>query len=263
MAQFKAVGVLLRDPHQSFPLAFLKAAFDGEGGTIHLLNDGAPGVPLDLIIAMGGDGTVLKALDLDLDCPVLAINFGTVGFLTAGDRSELEALVQRLLRGDYLVSERILLRCEFPGGARNVVNELVLRSSWRMINVEVSVDGARIRTIRGDGVIVGTPTGSTGYLLSTGGPIVMPGAECMVLDGINEYNFTSRALVLPARTHVRLFLPSLLPGQQVWVYIDGEDRAALGAGQEVNISLAPRRARLIFFDPHYFFRNLSSRLYWN
>ncbi|HKJ00601.1 MAG TPA: NAD(+)/NADH kinase [bacterium] len=263
MADFKAVGVLLRDPHQNFPLEFLKTAFDGHGGTIYLLNEQIPAEPLDLIIAMGGDGTVLKALDLDLDCPVLAINFGTVGFLTAGDRADLEGLIRRLLRGDYLVSERILLQCEFPGGVANVVNEVVLRSNWRMINVEVSVDGAKIRTIRADGVIVGTPTGSTGYLLSTGGPIVMPGAECFVLDGINEYNFTSRPLVLPAIAHILLFLPELLPGQEVWIYIDGEERAPLNAGQQVHLSIAPRRARLIFFDPHYFFHNLSSRLSWN
>ena len=262
MARFKAVGVLLRDPHQTFPLDFLTRAFNGAGGTIHLLNESVP-KRLDLIIAMGGDGTVLKALDLDLDCPVLAINFGTVGFLTAGDRTELETLVQRLLRDDYIVSERILLRCEFPGGAANVVNEVVLRSNWRMINMEVSVDGAKIRTIRGDGLIVGTPTGSTGYLLSTGSPIVMPDAECFVLDGINEYNFTSRPLILPARSRIRLYLPELLPGQTVTLYVDGTEKADIPLRAEVNLSLSTRRARLIFFDKNYFFHNLSSRLSWN
>jgi NAD+ kinase len=263
MARFKAVGVLLRDPHQSFPLDYLQSAFNGAGATIHLLTEGIPREGLDLIIAMGGDGTVLKALDLDLDCPVLAINYGTVGFLTAGDRTELEALVQRVLKGDFLVSERILLRCEYAGGAANVVNEAVLRSNWRMINVEVSVDGAKIRTIRADGVIVGTPTGSTGYLLSTGGPIVMPDAQCFVLDGINEYNFTSRALILPASAHLNLHLPAVLPEQSVALYIDGAEVAPLLPGQDVRLSLAQRRARLIFFESNYFFRNLSSRLFWN
>lgn len=262
MAKFKAVGVLLRDPDLSFPQQYLESAFNGAGARIHRLDEGPPPESLDLIIAMGGDGTVLKALDLDLDCPVLAINYGTVGFLTAGDRTELEQLVERLLAGDYVVSERILLRCEYPGGAANVVNEAVLHSNWRMFNTEVSVDGAKIRTIRGDGVIVGTPTGSTGYLLSTGGPIVMPGAECFVLDGINEYNFTSRPLILSARTRMRLLVPSVLPDQEVWLYVDGNAKVRLQTGDEVNLSLASRRARLIFFDPHYFFRNLSSRLSW-
>ena len=263
MARFKSVGVLLRDPEQSFPLEYLRAAFNGAGGTLHLLNEGAPPGPLDLIIAMGGDGTVLKALDLDLDCPVLAINYGTVGFLTAGDRTDLESLMERLLANDYILSERLQLYCEYPGGAANVINEVVLRSSWRMINVEVSVDGAKIRTIRGDGVIVGTPTGSTGYLVSTGGPIIMPDAQCFVLDGINEYNFTSRALILPASSHILLRLPALLPGQEAHIYIDGEHTAPLEAGAEIRLSRSERRSQLIFFDKDYFFRNLSSRLSWN
>jgi NAD+ kinase len=263
MARFKSVGVLLREGGQSFPLEFLQSAFNGDGSTIHLLNEGPLPGRLDLIIAMGGDGTVLKALDLDLDCPVLAINYGTVGFLTAGDRTELEGLVRRLLGGDYLVSERILMRCEYPGGAANVVNEIVLRSNWRMINVEVSVDDARIRTIRADGVIVGTPTGSTGYLLSTGSPIVMPDAEIFVLDGLNEYNFTSRPLILPASAHIHLRLPSVLPEQEVGIYVDGNMKATLPPGGQIHLSRAQRRARLIFFDKDYFFRNLSSRLSWN
>ena len=156
-----------------------------------------------------------------------------------------------------------MLRCEYPGGEANVVNEVVLHSNWRMVNIDVSVDGAKIRTIRGDGVIVGTPTGSTGYLLSTGGPIIMPDAECFVLDGINEYNFTSRALILPARTRLHLSLHELLPEQALTLYIDGSETAVIEPGSQISLSLAPRRVRLIFFDQAYFFNNLSSRLSWN
>jgi NAD+ kinase len=263
MIDLKAVGILLRDPKQAYPLEYLKNVFERIGSRIHLLNHALPKEKLDLIIAMGGDGTVLKALDLNPDCPVLAINYGTVGFLTAGDRTDLESLMERLLANDYILSERLQLYCEYPGGAANVINEVVLRSSWRMINVEVSVDGAKIRTIRGDGVIVGTPTGSTGYLVSTGGPIIMPDAQCFVLDGINEYNFTSRALILPASSHILLRLPALLPGQEAHIYIDGELIAPLKPGGEIRLSRSERRSQLIYFDKDYFFRNLSSRLSWN
>ncbi len=144
-----------------------------------------------------------------------------------------------------------------------MINEVVLRSSWRMINVDVFVNGAKIRTIRGDGVIAGTPTGSTGYLLSTGAPIVMPNVRCFMLDGINEYNFTSRALILPADAHIRLTLVSGLPEQEVYMYIDGNKIKAVEPGEEVHLSLSERTARLIFFDRNYFFHNLSSRLSWN
>lgn len=262
MLELKSVGILLRDADQSFPLEFLKSVLKRVGGTMHLINQSLPADKLDLIIAMGGDGTVLKALDMNPECPVLAINYGSVGFLTAGDRTQLADLVSRLLDDDYLVSERILLHCEYPGGSATVINEVVLRSSWRMINVDVSVDGAKIRTIRGDGVIVGTPTGSTGYLLSVGGPIVMPDAQCFVLDGINEYNFTSRALILPASAEIHLRLATLLPEQEAYVYIDGSQASQVAAGAEIHLSRSPRRAKLIFFERDYFFRNLSSRLSW-
>ncbi|MDH4249216.1 MAG: NAD(+)/NADH kinase, partial [Deltaproteobacteria bacterium] len=179
----KNVGVLLRDNHQKFPLEYLQQVFGRVGAAVHVLNAGPPGQPLELILAMGGDGTVLRALDLEFECPVLGINYGTVGFLTAGDRDDLEHLVRRLLNQDFFISERMLLRCTWKDRSINVVNEVVLRAQWRMVNIDVMVDDTKIRTIRGDGVIVGTPTGSTGYLLSTGSPIVMPDAQCFVVDG--------------------------------------------------------------------------------
>lgn len=263
MIELKSVGILLRDPDQEIPLDYLKKVFEKVGSTLHILNHVLPREKLDLIIALGGDGTVLKAMDLKPDCPVLAVNFGTVGFLTAGDRSELEAMVDKLLEGKFQISERIQLFCEYPGGSANVVNEVVLRTSWRMINVDVWVDNAKIRTIRGDGVIVGTPTGSTGYLLSTGGPIVMPGARCFVLDGLNEYNFTSRALILPDTARINLRLSEMLPDQEAYLYVDGMKTARVESGAELEISRSNRVAQLIFFEDDYFFRNLSSRLDWN
>ena len=104
MIELKSVGILLRDPNENQPLDYLKKVFKKVGSKLHLLNHVLPGEKLDLIIALGGDGTVLKALDLNPDCPVLAVNFGSVGFLTAGDRTELESMVSRLLSGDFRIS---------------------------------------------------------------------------------------------------------------------------------------------------------------
>jgi len=260
--QLRTVGLLPRDPGQEYPLRYLEEVFDKVGVRLHRLDQEAPPPGLDLVLALGGDGTVLKALDLEPGCPVLAINYGSVGFLTAGDPEHLERMINCLLAGEYMISERLMLRCEHPGGVASVVNEVALRANWRMVYVDVEINGARIRTIRGDGVIVGTPTGSTGYLLSTGGPIVMPDAECFVLDGINEYNFTSRALILPASATVRLRLGDLLPDQSVHVYVDGRMLCPLESGQEVVLSRSPKTAQLIFFEEDYFFRNLAGRLSW-
>jgi NAD+ kinase len=262
MGPIQVLGILMRDTTQAYPLAQLEALLGRHGIRVHILNDGLPVEQLDVVIAMGGDGTVLRALDLMPGCPVLAINFGTVGFLTAGESSELESLVARLLARDYLVSERLLLRCRHPWGTSHVVNEVVLRSSWRLMNVDVYVNDAKIRTIRGDGLILGTPTGSTGYLLSTGAPLVMPDVNCFILDGINEYNFTSRALILSPESRIRLHIPQLLEKQRAELFIDGNPVGELTPGQELHLDRSERRVQLIFFEKNYFFHNLSSRLSW-
>lgn len=262
MIKFRTIGVLLRDSNQKSPLKYLKSLFEAIGAEIVVLKKSRPRKHLDLVIAMGGDGTVLRALDMMPGCPVLAINYGTVGFLTAGDQNDLKTLLQRLLKNDYIISERLLLSCRINGKTLHAVNEVSLRSSMRMIQVEVFVNEARIRTIRGDGVIVGTPTGSTGYLLSTGAPVVMPDADCIVLDGINEYNFTSRALILPADKEIRLSVTSLLPGQEALLIVDGKLAAKVKPRQKLVIRRSERNAQLIFFDENYFFHNLSSRLSW-
>jgi len=257
------IGILLRDETQPFPLEQMQIIFDRMGVKMFVLNHDRPDHPLDLVIAMGGDGTVLRALDEFPDQPVLAVNFGLVGFLTAGDRSDLEKLLFRVLAGDYLVSERLILSCSYPGGKAHAVNEMVIKSGSRMIMVDVWVNGAKIRTIRGDGVILGTPTGSTGYLLSTGSPVVMPDVNCFVLDGINEYNFSSRPLILSPETQVRFYLHPPVAPQDVRFIIDGKPVAMLTGGNEILCKRSHRRARLIFFEENYFFHNLSSRLSWN
>ena len=262
MINFKTIGVLVRDSSQNYPLDYLKSLFKPLGAKVILLKKARPKTPLDLVIAMGGDGTVLKALDLMPDCPVLAINYGTVGFLTAGDRDDLGTLLQRLLKNDYIISERLLLSCRINGKFLHAVNEISIRSTNRMIQVEVFVNEAKIRTIRGDGVIVGTPTGSTGYLLSTGAPVVMPDTDCIVLDGINEYNFSSRALILSPDKIIRLRVTGLTPDQEAQLVVDGNQVGVVKPRQRMVITRSERRAQLIFFEENYFFHNLSSRLSW-
>ena len=111
------VGVLLRDEEQDYPLQEITQLFGRHGiELVELEWEEDPPTDLDLVMAMGGDGTALKALDLCPRCPVLAINYGTVGFLTAGDRADLESILTRLLKGEFLVSERITLR--IPLGTR-------------------------------------------------------------------------------------------------------------------------------------------------
>ena len=260
----KKVGVLLRDEEQTYPLSELDNLFARRGiSLVHLRWDENPPGDLDMVMAMGGDGTVLKALDLFCSGPVLAINFGTTGFLTAADRDDLDKVLTLLLEGKYLVSERLVLECRHPHGVSRSINEIIVRLTGSgFLYIDVSVNGTKIRTIVGDGVVVGTPTGSTGFLLSTGGPIVMPDVRCMILDGINEYTFSSRALILDPGSRVRLHINEETRAPHVYLIVDGQQLCRLESGQEVHIGQSEHTVKLIYFKKNYFFRNLSSKLSW-
>jgi len=263
MLEIKKVGILLRDDIQTYPLEKITEVFYRIGATVQVLNHSPVPGDLDLVVAMGGDGTVLQALDMLPDCPVLAINYGTVGFLTAGDRDDLDHLLERLENGQYIISDRILLQCRYKEQGVLAVNEVILRTTGRMIQVDVFINDVKVRTIRGDGVIMGTPTGSTAYLLSTGAPIVMPDTDCFVLDGLNEYNYTSRAMIISPNSNVRLHLQPLQEGQEAHISADGKHFGTVESGGEITLCRSERRAQLIFFEENYFFHNLSSRLSWN
>lgn len=217
---------------------------------------------LDLVIALGGDGTVLHALGMYPHTPVLAINFGTVGFLTAGNKEHYETILERLLKGNYCMSERIMLECQFKGQRFQVVNELVIKAATRMVSVDCIINEIPVRHIRGDGVIIGTPTGSTAYLLSAGSPIVMPEIQCMILTGLNEYNFTARPLVVTHDAKIRLQITPQTSDTHLQLNIDGAQKGKVEIGDEFIIQRSEQMARLLFMDKSYFFSNLTSRLSW-
>ena len=116
MLELRKIGVLPRDEDLDYPVDEVRGLFDAHGLDVSFLEADAAPADLDLVVALGGDGTVLRAFDRFPGCPVLAINFGTVGFLTAGDRKDLAQIVQLLVDGHYVVSERLVLFCRYPGG---------------------------------------------------------------------------------------------------------------------------------------------------
>ena len=217
---------------------------------------------LDLVLSFGGDGTVLAALSFFPQCPVLAVNFGNVGFLTAGDREELTEMLQSVLDGKYIISERSVLECVHPHATDYAVNEIVVRGATRLITVELSINDQHIRRVRGDGVIVGTATGSTAYLLAAGSPIVMPELRCMIIAGLNEYDFRSRHLVVTSDSQIRLEISPHTHEKEIYLSADGKEKVPLEIGDEVIIRESERQAKLIFMEKNYFFHNLSSRLSW-
>ena len=128
--------------------------------------------------------------------------------------------------------------------------------------MELSINDQHIRCVRGDGVIVGTATGSTAYLLAAGSPIVMPELRCMIITGLNEYDFRSRHLVITNDSKIRLAVSKQTHEKEIYLSADGKEKVPLEIGDEVLIRESIRKAKLIFMEKNYFFHNLSSRLSW-
>lgn len=264
MQHLKRIGVFTRngDGDVDYRLGSMSRLFARAGIETVLLADVLEPGPLDLIIALGGDGTVLRALATYPGIPVLAVNFGSLGFLTASDRNDLDQVLVRLLSDDDLVEERLTLEVLFNNHAHRCVNELVIKGPTQMIDVAITINGQRIHTARGDGVIVGTPTGSTGYLLSTGAPIVSPDMDCIILKPLNEYSFSSRSIMLPGSARVQLQILEQTRARDIIMVIDGGPAEAVEPGDVFEIRRSDVPARLVYFEQDYFFRNLKSRLRW-
>lgn len=232
---------------------------------------GLPGEPLeelkvDVLLALGGDGSLLYVLHRT-ECPVLAINTGTVGFLAEVDPEfdSLDGALERVVRGAYMVEERMKLATRV--GDRNLpdaVNEIVVHTAQvaRMRTFEVSVDGKPLGRMRADGLILATPTGSTSYSLSTGGPIVDPGMDAVVVTAIAPYSAGTRPLVVaPLR---EISVRPVEEDRETVVIVDGHREERLPRGVEVRCYRSARRARLIRFSSHFFQRLQAKNIIpWN
>lgn len=262
MLDLRRIGIFTRDAVQDYRLNGMRRLFNRAHIEVVELDHGPAPEPLDLVMALGGDGTVLRALAAHPGVPVLAVNFGTLGFLTASDREDLDKVIVRLLSDDYFIEERLTLEVVHQGRSLRCINEVVVKCMTHMIQVAVSVGGAATHSPRGDGVIVGTPTGSTAYLLSTGAPVVTPEVDCIILKPLNEYSLSSRSLILPGSAELTLRVETERRQQEVLLVIDGKRQGEVAHGDVIEVRRSSVPARLVYFDRDYFFRNLRSRLNW-
>jgi len=260
MLDLKRVGLFLRDDVQDFPCDGIAKLFGRAG--IELVRDARQRAEnLDLVIALGGDGTVLRALGTYPAAPVLAVNYGNVGFLTQSDREDIDKVLVRLLSDDYFIEERLTLEIRHRDRVYRSINEAVIKGSSHMIEVATFINDRLVHSPRGDGIIVGTPTGSTAYLLSTGAPLVVPDVDCIVLKPLNEYSISSRTIILAGSVRLR-FEVDFGRETDVFMVIDGAHRIRLEDGDSIEITRSEAPARLVCFESDYFFRNLKERLRW-
>lgn len=283
-SHFKKIGVLGRheDPRVYEPMSALVEhlnasaieVFAADSIRVELEATRVPETELaarvDLIIAVGGDGTMLYACSIarEFDVPLLGINRGRLGFLADITPDEMIQSVDSVLAGDYTRESRLMLKAVLtrPDGSETVaeaLNDVVLqrRETGRMVDFETRVGGNYVNTHAGDGLIVATPTGSTAYSISCGGPIIEPGLDAVVVVPICPHTLTDRPIVLSANQPIRV---SVLERDdtKAEVTADGHSIGEILPGDVLRITRSERRITLIHPPGYDYYEILRSKLYW-
>jgi len=223
----------------------------------------------DLCVVVGGDGTLLAAARLmgERQIPILSINHGSLGFLTEVTLDEMYSALERIIGGEFAIAQRMMMSVaiERRGGvvaSYQALNDVVINKGTlsRIIELEARVNGQYVTRFRSDGLILSTPTGSTAYNLSAGGPIVFPTMGAIVMTPICSHTLTNRPLVLPPEVRIELSL--LSPLDEVHVTVDGQVGLKLESGDRVVVEKSSRSVELIVPSGKSYFDVLRDKLKW-
>ena len=265
----KRIGVLFR-PHVEKALSLaqsIRHSFESEGITVWLCSAwdeqaAEPQMPeTDLVVGIGGDGTILHCARVTAPAgvPVLGVKLGKLGFITEFGESETGGALPQVIAGEGWIEERTMLRATLGDTQFLALNDAVVRcTAVRLINIALDVDGEPVTSYRADGVIVATATGSTGYSLAAGGPVLLPEAREIVVQPISCHMGLSQALLLPGDSRVGL----LVEGRDGAVLsLDGQIDHPLSSGQRVEVTTSEHKARFLRLRPRtYFYGSLREKL---
>ncbi|HEY3935492.1 MAG TPA: NAD(+)/NADH kinase [Gemmatimonadales bacterium] len=226
---------------------------------------------LDLLVTFGGDGTLLRGARTlgGRDVPILGVNFGRVGFLTSVARDGFGRALEAFARGEHRLSPRSALRATLrtaagvASGEHLALNDVVLHKGGvaRVVRFQVLIDGEPMGPVSGDGVVIATPTGSTAYSLSAGGPIVVPTLDAIVVTPICAHSLGVRPLVVRGDARIRVE-PVDPRADELVVSFDGQETAPLGVDGSIEIAAAPGKVVLVRFGDPGFFHALREKLQW-
>jgi len=223
--------------------------------------------PLDAMLTLGGDGTLLRGARMlrGAPVPVLGVNLGRVGFLTAALKDEGELALERLAQGRYATEQRATIQAHIlpargePSALPVALNDVTIHKGGvaRLIQLNVQVNGSDVGNYSSDGLIIATPTGSTAYSLSAGGPIIVPDVEALVITPIAAHTLAVRPLVIPANARIRV--ASIRPGaEDLLVSVDGQQAMTLSPEDRVELQRGDAPVILVRFDQDYFARMRAS-----
>ncbi len=276
----KKIGVVLRPSTPEIKDSYLKLAgiFESYGMEVFLEKDCAKMIgedgdsfddicsKVDMLVTLGGDGTLIATVrrSFDYDIPILGVHAGNLGFLADISLDELDSFVAKLTHNKYKIEERSVLEATVIKDSKKVkmyaFNDVVLTrtSVSYMIHIETSVDSKPFNTYYGDGVIISTPSGSTAYNLSSGGPIIYPATDVFVLTPISPHSLTQRSVVLPGEFEIKMKTSE----EKALIIIDGQEMHELGLEECVQIKLATKTVKLMHKNEYNYFNVLKEKLNW-
>jgi len=218
----------------------------------------------DLIIVLGGDGTFLSVARqaVEAQVPVAGFNLGTLGFLTEMKKESLEESLAAIFLGKAKISQRKLLQISFKNQLYTALNDVVINKGAiaRVVKLLLKIDGATVTEVKGDGIIISTPTGSTAYSISAGGPIVSPEVNGIIITPICPHSLTFRPLVVRDNTIVTVQL--LTPNMDTFVTIDGQTVLPLNFEDTITVGAYPKQLLMLVAPEINYFKLLSDKLNW-
>lgn len=225
---------------------------------------------IDALLTLGGDGTLLRGARLleGHQVPILGVNMGRLGFLTCCPADQLETSLMRFARGDFAVESRMLLRAAVLDANRReraswlALNDVVVHKGGfaRVVSLRVTVDEDLIASYSADGVVIATPTGSTAYSLSAGGPVVVPTLETLIVTPVSAHTLAIRPVVLPASARISVHGDDA--PEELMITVDGQVGTTFQSGETLSVSKADQYMKIVRFSGSSFFATLRQKLGW-
>jgi len=266
--RYAGLSEVLARLHESAPALKMTLAFETElADTIAVGEFFDDSAKIDVLLTLGGDGTMLRGARLlgARQIPILGVNLGRLGFLTACGGEEFDRALSLLATGDYIIEQRMVIETYVsnePERKWRALNDVVLHKGGfaRVVTLSVRANGETVAHYSGDGVVLATPTGSTAYNLSAGGPVVYPTLETILLTPVSAHSLALRALVLPPTAEVTLRVED--GPEELLVTVDGQVGATFAKGETLVVRRSAQPVPVVRFPEGSFFATMREKLQW-
>ena len=217
----------------------------------------------DFVISIGGDGTILRSANEigELSIPIIGLNKGRLGFLANSPVEIIDSIIKKIINSDYRISKRTIIQAEFEGKIKNALNEISIsrKNTTSLITIDTKLNDQYLNTYWADGLIISTPTGSTGYSLSCGGPIIMPDSKNLVLTPIAPHNLNARPLVISENKHIEISIN----GRENEYFVSADSQIfSVNINSKINISKSPYFLKMVEFEEDSYINTLREKLMW-